>query len=76
LFDQPPYSPDLTLSDYHLFIYLKNLLVLLCFSNSELKEGIKTWLTSQAVDFFDTGIQELTPQYDRFHSSGGGYIEK
>jgi histone-lysine N-methyltransferase SETMAR len=24
LFDHPPYSPDLTLSDYHLFTYLKN----------------------------------------------------
>jgi histone-lysine N-methyltransferase SETMAR len=24
LFDHPPYSPDLTLSDYHLFTYLNN----------------------------------------------------
>jgi histone-lysine N-methyltransferase SETMAR len=24
LFDHPPYSPDLTLSDYHAFTYLKN----------------------------------------------------
>jgi transposase len=24
--DHPPYSPDLILSNYHLFIYLKNLL--------------------------------------------------
>jgi hypothetical protein len=24
LFDYPPYSPDLALSDYHLFTYLKS----------------------------------------------------
>jgi hypothetical protein len=24
LFDHPPYSPDLALSNYHLFTYLKN----------------------------------------------------
>jgi histone-lysine N-methyltransferase SETMAR len=24
LFDHPPYSPDLALSDYHLFTYLKD----------------------------------------------------
>jgi histone-lysine N-methyltransferase SETMAR len=24
LFDNPPYSPDLAASDYHLFTYLKN----------------------------------------------------
>jgi histone-lysine N-methyltransferase SETMAR len=27
LFDHPPYSPDLALSDYHLFTYLKNMVV-------------------------------------------------
>jgi hypothetical protein len=24
----------------------------------------KTWLSSQAADFFDTGIQKLIPQYE------------
>jgi histone-lysine N-methyltransferase SETMAR len=41
LFGHPPYSPDLALSDYHLFTYLKNLLGLQCFSNNEeLMEGV------------------------------------
>jgi hypothetical protein len=26
-------------------------------------EGVKTWLSSQAVDFFDTGIQKPIPRY-------------
>jgi hypothetical protein len=39
-------------------------------------EDIKTWLSSQAADFFDRGIQELIPQYNKCLSSRGDYIEK
>jgi transposase len=57
LFDHPPYSPDLTKSDYNLFIYLKNWFQSQRFSNSEkFMEGVKMWLNSQAADFFVTGI--------------------
>jgi histone-lysine N-methyltransferase SETMAR len=65
LFDHPPYSPDLTLSDYHLFTYLNNWLQSQLFnSNEELMEGVKTWLSSQTADFFYAGIQNLIPRYD------------
>jgi histone-lysine N-methyltransferase SETMAR len=57
LFNHPLCSPDLAPSDYHLFTYLKN-----WFSNNEeLMERIKTSLSSQATNFFDTGIQKLIP---------------
>jgi hypothetical protein len=46
------------------------------FNNNELMEGVKTWLSSMAADFFDTGIQKLIPQYDKCLSSGGDYGEK
>jgi transposase len=60
LSDHPPYSPDLTPSDYHLFNYLKNWFRSQRFNNNEeLMEGVKTWPSSQAADFFDTGIQKL-----------------
>jgi transposase len=53
LFDYPPYSSDIALSDYHLSAYLKNWLQTQHFNNNEeLMEGIKTWLCSQAADFF------------------------
>jgi hypothetical protein len=46
--------PDLTPSGYHLFTYLNNWL----FSdNEELMDGVETWPRSQAMDFFDRGIQ-------------------
>jgi hypothetical protein len=29
-----------------------------------------------AADFFVTGIQKLFPQYDKYLTSGGDYVEK
>jgi hypothetical protein len=44
--------------------------------NEELMEGVKTWLSSQTADFFDTSIQKLIPRYDKCLSSGCDYVEK
>jgi transposase len=50
--DHPPYSPDLAPMDYNLFTNPKNWLRSQRFnSNEELKEGVKTWLSSQEADF-------------------------
>jgi hypothetical protein len=62
LSDHPPYIPDLAPSDYHLFTCPKNWFKLQRFNNNELMEGVKTWLSSQAADFFDTGIQKCIPR--------------
>jgi histone-lysine N-methyltransferase SETMAR len=76
LFYYHSYSPDLASSDYHLFTYPKNWLGSQRFENNELMEGIKTWLSSQAADFFDTDTKKLIPRYERCLSSGGDYTEK
>jgi hypothetical protein len=66
-------SPDLTPNDYH----LKNWWRSQRFNNNEeLTEDVKTWLRSQAADFFDTGMQKLIPRYDKCLSSGGYCVEK
>jgi hypothetical protein len=39
-------------------------------------EDVKTWLSSMAADFFNTGIQKLIPRYNKCLNSGGDYIEK
>jgi hypothetical protein len=73
LFNHPPYSPDLAPSDYHLFThtYLKNWLGSQYFDNNEeLMEDVKTWLSRHAADFFDPGIQKLTPRYKCLNSGG------
>jgi hypothetical protein len=77
LFDHPPYSPDVTPSNYHLFAYLKNWLGSQCFNNNdEFMEGVRTWLSSQMADYFDAGIQICIPRYDKCLSSGSDYVEK
>jgi histone-lysine N-methyltransferase SETMAR len=79
LFDHPPYSPDLAPSDYQLFTrtYLKNWLGSQNFNNNEeLLEGVKMWLSSQAADFFDRGIQKLILRYDKCLNSSSDYGEK
>jgi histone-lysine N-methyltransferase SETMAR len=76
LFDHPPYSPDLASSDYHLFTYQKNWLRSQRFNNNMLMEDVKTWLSSQASGFFDTGIQKLIPRYDKCLNFSSDYIEK
>jgi histone-lysine N-methyltransferase SETMAR len=66
LFDHPPYSPDLAPSDYQLFTYLNSWLGSQLFiNNEELIKGVKTWLSSQAADFFDIKqdkLRGLSPQ--------------
>jgi transposase len=77
LFDYPPYSPDLTPNYYHLFTYLKNWLESQHLnSNEDLMKGVKTWLSSQAADLFDTGIRKLIPRCVKCLNFGGDYFEK
>jgi hypothetical protein len=77
LFDHLPCSSDLAPSDYHLFTYLKNWLESQIFNNNEeMMEGVKTWLSSQAADLFDTGIPTLIPRYNKCLNFGGYYVVK
>jgi hypothetical protein len=77
LFDHTPYIPDHDPSDYHLFTYMKDWLGSQRFNNIEdLMEGVKTWLSSEAADFFHSGIQEPIPRYEKCLSSSGDYVER
>jgi hypothetical protein len=39
-------------------------------------EGVKTWLSPMAADFFDRSIHKRIPRYDECLNSGGDYAEK
>jgi hypothetical protein len=68
LFDHPPYSPDLALSNYHHFVYLRNWLWSQCSnSNEELMEGVEIWLSSQAAEFWHRLIKTYSPIWLVFH---------
>ncbi|GFX92222.1 histone-lysine N-methyltransferase SETMAR [Trichonephila clavipes] len=59
--DHPPYSQTWRLrSDFHLFRYLKEFLGGKRFDTAdEVKEEVQDWLSSQAADVYDLGIQKL-----------------
>jgi len=77
VFDHPPYSPDLALSEYHLFIHLTKWLASQSSEDDDrLKTGVTTWFKSLTADFFDTGIRKLMPRYQKCVEVRGDYVEK
>uniref|UniRef100_A0A670ZEW1 Histone-lysine N-methyltransferase SETMAR n=1 Tax=Pseudonaja textilis TaxID=8673 RepID=A0A670ZEW1_PSETE len=77
IFPHPPYSPDLALSDYHLFLRMKTWLGTQRFyDNAELWAGVTDWLKSQAAEFYDNGITKLVHRYDKCFNLFGEYVEK
>jgi hypothetical protein len=77
LFDQPPYSPDVALSDYHLLTYCKNWMGSQHFSSNEkLMEGVKMWVSSQVADknLFPSTTSASIPAMNMLRSSLSMYI--
>jgi hypothetical protein len=58
------------------FLHLKTFLGGRRFHDDEVKKAINTWFVSQAVSFYDAGIQKLVPRYDKCLKNGGNYVEK
>lgn len=44
-------------------------------SDDKLKESIEKWLTSQAANFYEWGIQSLVPHYDKCFGVGGDMLK-
>ncbi|GFV97888.1 transposable element Tcb2 transposase [Trichonephila clavipes] len=76
LIDSMPQSPDLTPSDFNLFLHLKSFLAGKHFNNDkELKENVSNWLKTQAATFYEEGIEKLVPRYDTCPQNFGSYVE-
>ncbi|KAJ8888921.1 hypothetical protein PR048_008415 [Dryococelus australis] len=70
-------SPDLTQSDFHLFLALKKWLGgQRVNTNEELQYTVTTLLNRQAATFFTESIGKLVHQYDKCFNGHGDYIEK
>jgi histone-lysine N-methyltransferase SETMAR len=75
-FDDPPYSPDLAPSDFHVFLHLKTFPGGRRFhDDNEVNEAASTWFASQAASFYVAGIQNLMPRY-KCLNNGGNYVKK
>jgi hypothetical protein len=66
----PPYSPDLTPRDFHVFLHLKTFHGGRRFhDDNEVKEAVNTWFASQATSFYWCPAREVLQH-------GGNYVQK
>ncbi|GFR81392.1 histone-lysine N-methyltransferase SETMAR [Elysia marginata] len=68
----PSYLPDLAPSDYHLFGPMKQSLRGKHYENDEeVKNGVKTWLKEQPIQFYEAEIRALVKRCDVALERGG-----
>ena len=72
----PPYSPDLSPTNYHIFKHLNNFLQGKCFHNQQAAENafqelVKSWST----DFYATGINKLISHWQICVDCNGSYFD-
>ena len=74
--DHPPYSPDLTPSDYDLLSGLKKRLKGCHFSSdAEVIAAAETWLGGQRSEFYMSGLQKLEQRAMKCIELRGEYVE-
>lgn len=74
--DHPPYSPDLSPTDYHLFKHLDNFLRDKNFKDyDDVKNNFEQFIVSRNRDFYSTGINKLVTYWQKCIDSNGSYFD-
>ncbi|KAF2364599.1 hypothetical protein FHG87_004649 [Trinorchestia longiramus] len=72
----PPYSPDLSPTDYHLFKHLSTFLDGKTFrSKQEVETTFKNFVASQPLTFYQQGINNLVVRRQRCIAAQGSYFD-
>ncbi|XP_065663076.1 histone-lysine N-methyltransferase SETMAR-like [Hydra vulgaris] len=72
----PPYSPDLSPTDYHFFKHLDNFLHKECFkSRDDVKTTFDDFITSRTSEFYATGINKLVSRWQKCVDCNGSYFD-
>lgn len=72
--DHPPYSPDASPSDYHLFLSLQNHLNGKMFENSEgVIQATEAFFSSKSPEFYREGIYKLFDVWQQIVNCKGAY---
>jgi len=75
--EHPPYSPDLSPCDYHMFGHLKEALGGQHFNDDKQVENfVRKWLQTHPATFYDAGIKKLPIRWQTCIEKGGNYVEK
>jgi len=73
LLPHPPYSPDLALSDYYLFMSMAHFLGGRQFK--DVKIGVQEFIDSKPKEWFRQGLNELAKQWDQTIDHDGLYFK-
>lgn len=72
----PPYSPDLSPTDYHLFRHFDNFLREKTFKNEAMtKDSFKQFIESRSSGFFENGIMRLVSRWQKCIDAEGCYFD-
>ena len=71
----PPYSPDLSPCEFHIFGDLKKDIRGRRFhSDEEVQEWVRLWIYQRPTSFYKTGIDGLASQWDKCINTSGNYF--
>lgn len=72
----PPYSPDLSPTDFHFFKHLDNFLLNRCFKNrGDAETAFDEFVVSRSKDFYSIGINKLVNRWQKCIASNGFYFD-
>ncbi|XP_052823209.1 histone-lysine N-methyltransferase SETMAR-like [Octopus bimaculoides] len=72
----PPYSPDLSPTDYHFFKYLDNFLREKYLKHQDdVKHAFNDFITTRTQDFYATGMNKLVSCWQKCVDSDGVYFD-
>ena len=75
--EHPPYSPNLSPCDYHMFGPLKEALGGQRFDDDvQVENFLRKWLQTSPPSFYDAGIKKLSIRWQKCVEKGGNYVEK
>jgi len=75
--EHPPYSPDLSPCDFHMFGPLKEALAGGRFNDhAAVEHYVRNWLLERPSSFIDEGIKKLPIRWRKCINVEGNYVEK
>lgn len=73
----PPYSPDLSPTDFHLILGLDNHMKNRTFNNEDdLKTEVHNFFQSKTKDFYKNGITQLLHLWEKVIECDGSYFDE
>ena len=71
----PPYSPDISPCDYHVFLSLEDFCEGRLFNTrDDVKRAIEEWISTRRPGFWKDGVYKLEDRWQKVVQSNGDYI--